>query len=302
MIDFTSPRAFCALAMTAPASCAKAVIADIDKAPKNAEGKVEFTSDMLALRLNRTAGANFVGDGFLMMQGFTIIAIGWEFDVRARDGAIRIEVPVATDNGAPLTGIVRAAFTPDRRDIIYTVGDSAMYAPIDVNDPSATLTVRDGQSAKFQTIPRGDWKMAGNVITLQKGFEPGRNYEISYKAANPPVSGLGLASVRDITSYAKHGTQTPVKYAIGFGVSQSGRFLRTFLYEGMNTDEKGPLVFDGVMAHIAGGARLDVNRRWAVEGGGQPDYPPNIGAPILRRCRPPEKRKKAGDCSPAPSP
>ena len=239
-----------------------AVIADIDKALKNAEGKVEFSADMLALRpktggngvalvdvvnrgnttflrLNRTAGTNLVGDGFLMKQGFTIISIGWEFDVAARNGAIRIDVPVATDNGAPITGIVRAAFTPDRRDITYTVGDAAMYAPVDVNDPAATLTVRDGLSAKVETIPRVKWKMAGNVLTLQKGFEPGRNYELSYKAANPPVSGLGLAAVRDITSFAKYTAQEKVKYAIGFGVSQSGRFLRDFLYDGMNTDEKG---------------------------------------------------------------
>jgi hypothetical protein len=273
-----------------PKNPLNAVIADIDKAPKNADGKVEFTADLLALRpktggngvalvdvvnrggttflrLNRTAGANLVGDGFLMKQGFTVIAIGWEFDVRARDGVIRIDVPVATDNGAPITGMVRAAFTPDRRDINYTVGDSAAYAPVDVNDPDATLKVRDGQSGKFETIPRGEWKMAGNVITLQKGFEPGRNYEISYKAANPPISGLGLAAVRDVTSHAKYTAQNRVKYAIGFGVSQSGRFLRTFLYEGMNTDEKGRQVFDGVMAHIAGGARLDVNRRWATPTG-----------------------------------
>ena len=35
----------------------------------------------------------------------------------------------------------------------------------------------------------------------------------------------------------------------------------------MNTDENGHQVFEGVMAHIAGGARLDVNRRWAMPTG-----------------------------------
>jgi len=267
-----------------------AVIVDIDKAPRNAEGKVEFSADLLALRpktggngvalvdvvnrgattflrLNRTAGTNLVGDGFLLKQGFTIICIGWEFDVRARDGVIRIDVPVATDNGAPITGIIRAPFTPDRRDINYTATDVAAYPPIDVNDPNATLTVRDGRSAKAQTIPRREWKISGNIITMQKEFEPGRNYEISYRAASPPVSGLGFAAVRDITSYTKYTAQQQVKYAIGFGVSQSGRFLRTFLYDGMNTDEKGRQVFDGEMAHIAGGERLDVNRRWATPTG-----------------------------------
>ena len=147
------------------------------------------------------------------------------------------------------------------------MNDVAAYAPVDVNDPAATLTVRDRLSSTVKTIPRGEWKLAGNVVTLPAGFEPGRNYELAYKAANPPISGLGLAAVRDIASHAKYIVQQPLKYAIALGVSQSGRFLRTFLYDGMNTDEKGRQVFDGVMAHIAGGARLDVNRRWATPTG-----------------------------------
>jgi hypothetical protein len=268
-----------------------AVIADIGKAPLTAGGRVEFSADILALRpkdgignrvalvdvvnrgnttafrLNRTAGQNLVGDGFLLKAGYTIICIGWEFDVAARNGAIRIEVPVATDNGAPITGTVKTGFTPDRRDVVYTMTDVAAYPPVDVNDPASVLTVRDGLSAASETIPRQEWKIAGNVVTLQRGFEPGRNYEIAYKAANPPISGLGLAAVRDITSHAKYVAQQPVRYAIGLGVSQSGRFLRTFLYNGMNSDEKGRQVFDGVMAHIAGAARLDVNRRWATPTG-----------------------------------
>ena len=268
-----------------------AVIADIDKAPKGNDGRVEFSADMLALRpktgvgnntalidvvnrgtttafrLNRTAGADRVGDGLLLKQGFTIICIGWEFDVAARNGAIRIDVPVATDNGAPITGLVRAPFTPDKRDVKATIAEAAWYPPVDVNDASATLTVSDGITSKAVTIPRAEWTMTGNVVTMSKGFEAGRNYELTYKAANPPVSGLGLAAVRDITSHAKYGAQQPVKYAIALGVSQSGRFLRTFLYDGMNTDEKGRQVLDGVMAHIAGGARLDVNRRWATPTG-----------------------------------
>ncbi len=55
----------------------------------------------------------------------------------------------------------------------------------------------------------------------------------------------------------------PVRSAYGYGSSQSGRFLRGFLYEGFNTDEHDRQVFDGVMAHIAGASRLSVNERWA---------------------------------------
>ena len=68
-------------------------------------------------------------------------------------------------------------------------------------------------------------------MTLTGGFEPGRNYEIAYRAANPPVSGLGLAAVRDAATWLKHSTDSlaPVKYLYAIGVSQSGRFLRDYL-------------------------------------------------------------------------
>src|SRR6185369_2285732 len=71
---------------------------------------------------------------------------------------------------------------------------------------------------------------------------------------------------RDTTAWLKNEPDAlaPVKYAYGFGSSQSGRFLRSFLYEGFNTDEHNRQVFDGVMAHIAGAARLDLNARWST--------------------------------------
>ena len=76
-----------------------------------------------------------------------------------------------------------------------------------------------------------------------------------------PWSGLGPAAVRDYISYIKQNGE--VKRAIGFGTSQSGRFLRTFLYYGFNADEKGKKVFDGVWAHVAGGGRGSFNLRFA---------------------------------------
>jgi hypothetical protein len=52
-------------------------------------------------------------------------------------------------------------------------------------------------------------------------------------------------------------------YAHAFGASQSGRYLRQFLYLGLNEDEQERLVFDGVLAHIAGGKRGgDFNQRF----------------------------------------
>ena len=273
------------------------VVADIDKAPRNAAGFVELSADLSILKpkdatrgngvalidiVNRgrrtvltgfnrapaagdlTAEADF-GDGLLMRQGFTLVWIGWEFDVPKRDGLIRIDVPPA----AGVTGIVRASFTPDVRRPEFTVGDLSGYAPSHPAAAGNTLTVRDGIQGAASTIPRDKWQLAGNVVTLESGFEPGRTYELAYAAANPPVAGLGFVAVRDTASWLKHAADAiaPVKYTYAFGSSQSGRFLRNFLYEGFNTDERNRQVFDAVMAHIAGAARIDVNRRWATPTG-----------------------------------
>ena len=54
--------------------------------------------------------------------------------------------------------------------------------------------------------------------------------------------------------------------AIGAGVSQSGRFLRDFLYQGFNKDGHGAKVFDGLMPVIAGARRTWINARFAQPG------------------------------------
>ena len=98
-------------------------------------------------------------------------------------------------------------------------------------------------------------------IEFAAGFEPGRLYDFVYTAKDPAVAGLGMAAVRDYISYIKQ--RGEVKRAIGAGISQSGRFLRTFLADGFNGDEQGKKVFDGVWAHVAGGGHGDFNQRFA---------------------------------------
>jgi hypothetical protein len=106
---------------------------------------------------------------------------------------------------------------------------------------------------------------------MTNGFKPGRMYEIVYRAKDPAIVGLGPAAIRDFVSFLKHGgAETPlndehryIKRAVGFGTSQSGRFLRTFLFYGFNTDEKNRQVFDGVWAHVAGAGRGSFNHRFA---------------------------------------
>jgi hypothetical protein len=49
----------------------------------------------------------------------------------------------------------------------------------------------------------------------------------------------------------------------GEGISQNGRFLRDFLYQGFNADEDGGIALDGVLAHVAGAGRGSFNYRFA---------------------------------------
>ena len=95
-----------------------------------------------------------------------------------------------------------------------------------------------------------------------EGFEPGRIYELVYIATDPVVTGSGFAAVRDFVSYMKY-DRGEVKRTLGFGTSQSGRFLRALLYEGFNADEEGRTVFDALWPHVAGAGRGSFNFRFA---------------------------------------
>jgi hypothetical protein len=277
-----------------PANPKNKVIVDLDKAPRNAAGLVELTADLSILKprdlnqgngvalidivnrgrrtvlagFNRAAPTNELtteaelGDGLLLRQGFTIVWVGWEFDVPRRENTVRIEVPVAAGTATPVHGY----FTPDARRNEFTVTDLNSYTPKDPASAANTLTVRDGMQGAATTIPRERWQLNGNVVTLEGGFEAGRTYELSYTASSAPIAGLGFAAVRDTAAWLKYASDSaaPSKYAYAFGSSQSGRFLRDFVYEGFNTDEKNRQVLDAVIANIAGAARLDLNARGAT--------------------------------------
>jgi Alpha/beta hydrolase domain len=112
-------------------------------------------------------------------------------------------------------------------------------------------------------IPRTQWKFNSDASAIEfaAGFEPGRIYDVVYTGKDPAITGLGPAAIRDYIAYMKE--QGEVNRAIGFGTSQSGRFLRKFLYDGFNADEQGRRVFDGLWAHVAGAGRGSFNHRFA---------------------------------------
>jgi hypothetical protein len=272
-----------------PASKRNQVIADLEKAPRNSDGKVEMSADLVIFRPRDPSRGNGialfdivnrggtvaltifngpvtntpegeVGDGFLLNHGYTIVQVGWEFDAR-REGAIRIDLPGAV----AVSGLVRATFIPSNRNPT-TVGDLVGYAPSDPASPQNTLRVRSKLRAEWVTIPRAKWTLAGNTVTLDGGFEPGQTYELAYVAQDPPVAGLGFAAVRDAAAWVKYASNAAVstRYAIAFGSSQTGRWLRDFLYEGFNADERNRQVFDGVMPHLGGGGGVVLNQRWST--------------------------------------
>ena len=101
-------------------------------------------------------------------------------------------------------------------------------------------------------------------------FEPNKIYEVVYTAQDPPIVGLGPAAIRDVISMLKYQSADAwsipagaISRALAFGISQSGRFLRTYLYYGFNRDEGNRKVFDGVIAHVAGAGRGSFNHRFA---------------------------------------
>jgi hypothetical protein len=289
-------------------------ITDIDLAPKNARGRVEFSADLFILTPKDPARASgsvlfeisnrgnkgllttfnratasldpmtpeHFGDGLLMRNGFTLVWVGWEFDVGPLP-QLSVNAPIATRNGAPIIETISATFNVDAPSAEVSVTDVPKYPPVDLNDPTAQLSVRNLVWDRPTIIPRASWRFikpepssatgrcggdsACPRIALSSGFEPGRMYEIRYRAQNPPVSGVGLAAIRDVASAVKYGDGAllPVngKYLHVYGASQSGRFLRLFLYDGFNLDEANRKVFDGVMPHIAGAGRADFNRRFS---------------------------------------
>ena len=293
-------------------------IVDLDKAPHDAAGHVGFSADLYVLApkdtargngiaffdvLNRgrknilrdfnhapqvldpTAEADF-GDGFLMRQGYTLVWVGWQFDIPRRGGLMALDAPAALDQGNPITGRVSTTFVPNTDDPTHPLDDMGRYAdttgypPLDPSSPMNMLTVRDGFVATPRIIPRDQWQFGRmkdgqlvpdiSALYLKDGYLPGHVYELSYEAKGAVVAGVAFAALRDLASAVKHNQGGPIsaRYAYAFGPSQDGRFLREFLYEGFNADERDQRAFDGVIANIAGSGRGgDFNSRFARPNG-----------------------------------
>jgi len=225
--------------------------------------------------------ARDAGDAWLLRSGFTIVSLGWQWDADGPD-ALKLNVPIAKEDGKTITGLLRGDLMPSKlmdeiplgHLITGSIGGTEYPVAIP-EDPRNTLTVRGSREVKRTAIPRSEWQFAHAVdgklvpsdrhIHLNGGFRPGKLYEYVYVVTDPAVAGLGFAAIRDFASYAKHnpGAVSPAQRVYGEGISQNGRFLRDFLYEGFNADEEGHMALDGVLAHVAGAGRGSFNYRFA---------------------------------------
>ena len=291
-----------------PANPRNKVIADIELAPRNREGKVEFSADLFILKpkdpargngvvffdvINRgrfrllstfsnaaaaddpTTEAHF-GDASLLNQGFTLVAVGWQFDVE--EELIGLRAPIPTIKGQAIKGWLRESFIPNKpADSFNWTGGNATkgYAPVDLNASDYRLTSREGLFAGRRLIPRADWQFGRTVdgrhvadpdfITLKGGFKPGVTYELMYESQNPPVAGLGLAAVRDMASALKYDPRSvsPGRYAYMYGSSQTGRMLRLIIHAGFTIDEQNRKVFDAAFVKTGGASIGRFNERFA---------------------------------------
>lgn len=293
-----------------PANPHNTIIADLDKAPRNAQGKVEFSSDLYILRPKDAGRGNGVvffdivnrgnkgllrvfsrgtgsadpsteadfGDSYLLQQGYTLVAVGWQFDVAKERGLVGAELPIATDNGKAITGWVNMWFISNEPVNAYrfvTGYNTSAYAPLDLNSPQYRLTVREGIFAPQRLIPRDQWQFAREEngtavpdrtsIYLKSGFRAGQTYEVAFETKDPPVAGLGLAAIRDMASELKYnpGAVSPGKYAYMYGASQTGRLIRHFIYEGFTVDEQGRKAFDGAFVQTGATGLGSFNERFA---------------------------------------
>src|SRR5260370_16534836 len=112
-------------------------------------------------------------------------------------------------------------------------------------------------------------------------------YECSYVTAATAVGGSGMLAVRDAAEH--FGADAEATF--GFGISQTGRFLRQFLHDGMNRTDAGRAAFDGLLPHVAGARRGEFNHRFAQPSAqhhvGPPHEPPYATPPLPPRPTPP---------------
>ena len=302
-----------------PLNEANSRITDIELAPRNEAGLVEFSSDTsIILPVDRSRGSGRLlldvvnrgnrvglpafnraerpiigpdtpddfpvdlGDGFLMKRGYTVVACGWQSDAPDFPALLTLNGPEAlTADGQRITGRVYTQLQSpaDTHNFLLSDKGHKAYQAFDMEERNAVMEVRDMPDGEAQLLRRDSWRFGridddGNYIAdpdyvcSDKGFEKGRLYQIVYTTIGATVLGVSFAALRDCVSWVKYGTEsesTPIegiRYAYAYGRSQTGRYLRTYIYNDLNLDERGREALDGIISNVAGGMRGEFNQRF----------------------------------------
>lgn len=311
-----------------PAAAAQSAVFDIDKAPTNEKGLVEFTADFFILQpadpsrgnkrlfydfgnrgnmrslqfFNDAPGSNdpktlaHAGNGFFFRQGYTVLWSAWQGDLVPGNDRVLMRLPVASDNGKPLTGLIQQEYSvsaPGKTWMPLSSSASTRSHPtISLDTREARLTKRRYPYSERIEVAPEDWAFArveggegqddqGAEIGIHPsdrhfyvkgGFQPGWIYELTYTGRDPLVLGLGHVAVRDLVSYLRSSDTDaagnanpagPIEKAYCWGRSQTGRCIRDFIYRGFNADTDGQKVFDGALPHVAGAGMMRMHQRFA---------------------------------------
>lgn len=280
------------------------IITDIQFAPKNARGMVEYSgtfaiskpldmpksNHVLLYSVVNRGGGNTAGSD----DGQVSVVSGWQGDLLPRGNIQTFSAPVAKNaDGSSLTGPVLARFInmpagTNTLALTAAIGGLTYQRPASLDTSKASLSKLATEGAKPERIPSGEWAFADcsttpfpgtpdpSKICVKNGFDPAFLYELVFTAKDPLVLGMGYAATRDLNSFLRYadkdeaGTANPVagqiKWEISQGNSQSGNFIRSFIHLGFNEDEAGRMVWDGANPNIAG-RQLAMNFRFAVAGG-----------------------------------
>lgn len=220
------------------------------------------------------------GNGWLMRQGHTMLWVGWQGDLPLdRSGQnVGMSLPVATQRGAPITGTSLEEMVFDAPG---DLGTMPLSYPAATSDPArAELTVRTRPDAHATVLSPDSWRYKSTSeieIKRPSTFDAGAIYQFRYEARDPRPIGLGLAAVRDVVTFLKGGQVDTAGQAhpmadirpnvtVALGISQSGRLLRDFIWQGFNAAPNGGRVFDGAMPTISGSRKSYTNVRWAQPG------------------------------------
>lgn len=250
-------------------------------------------------RGNSPLNARIPEDG--LNAGHAMLSSGWQGDLVPQGNLETLTVPVAKNaDGSAITGPVMASLMnlpAGSTTASLMTGYAALryQRPVSLDTAKALLTRQWSDDGEAIPVPSRDWAFADcsktpfpgvpdpAKICLRGGFQPDQMYRVIYTAKDPLVLGIGAAATRDIISFVRYaskdeaGTANPlagrIRWSVGFGTSQSGNFIKTFLNLGFNQDENKRIVWDGVNPNIAA-RQTPLNFRFAIPGGAASLYEP----------------------------